>query len=74
MDELADKVLLFHGSIGFREVGQTRMELADGSGAIRVSMLMKPLYSYEWIHKTYGDRLPDVSWMPRPRVLPSNPA
>ena len=63
MDELADKVLLFHGTIGFREVGQRKME----SVGIRVSMLMKPLYSYEWIHETYGENLPDAPWIIRPR-------
>lgn len=63
MDELADKVLLFHGSIGFREVGQRKME----DVGIRVSMLMKPLYSYEWVHATYGDQLPDAAWIIQPR-------
>lgn len=64
MDEMADKVLLFHGTIGFREVGQRKME----SAGIRASMLMKPLYSYEWIHATYGDKLPDAAWIIQPRV------
>ena len=64
MDEVADKVLLFHGSIGFREVGQRKME----DVGIRVSMLMKPLYSYEWVHTTYGDNLPDAPWIIKPRA------
>ena len=65
MDELADKVLLFHGGLGFREVGQTGMDNAK----LRVSMLMKPLYSYDWIRNTYGSKLPDVEWIQHPRAV-----
>ena len=50
-----DHALLFHGSFGFREVGQHVM---DGCG-VRASMLMKPLCSYAMIRDTYGDALPD---------------
>lgn len=58
-----DPARLFHGSFGFREVGQHVM---PGTG-IRASMLTKDLCSYQWIHDTYGDQLPDVPWLPRPR-------
>jgi len=57
--------LLFHGSFGFREVGQHVM---DETG-VRAAMLMKPLCSYAWVHDTYGDQLPDVAWLSQPRAL-----
>ena len=53
-----DMALLFHGSFGFREVGQHVM--AHGP---RAAMLMKDLCSYDWVHATYGDALPDVPWL-----------
>ena len=59
-----DPVLLFHGSFGFREVGQHVMEEAG----VRAAMLMKPLCSYPWVRETYGDALPEASWLTRPRV------
>ena len=62
-----DPALLFHGSFGFREVGQR--VVADG--AHRAAMLMKDLCSFEWVRQTYGDRLPDAPWIPAPRSLPS---
>ena len=58
-----DHALLFHGSFGFREVGQNVM--ANG---IRAAMLMKDLCSYAWVRETYGDTLPAAPWMPMPRV------
>lgn len=58
LDHGADPALLFHGSFGFREVGQNQMP-NDG---VRASMLMKELCSYEWVHETYGDALPEVPW------------
>lgn len=58
-----DPALLFHGSFGFREVGQHVMA---GSGR-RASMLMKELCSYPWVRDTYGTRLPDVPWIGAPR-------
>ena len=39
---------------------------ADGT---RACMLMKSLCSFEWIRDTYGDALPEVPWLPRPRTL-----
>jgi len=62
-----DPVLLFHGSFGFREVGQHVMP----DTGTRAAMLMKELCSYAWVHDTYGDALPDVDWLNRPR--PSAP-
>ena len=59
----ADHALLFHGSFGFREVGQN---VIQGPG-LRAAMLMKTLCSYPWVHATYGDALPDVPWLQRPR-------
>ena len=57
----ADPALLFHGSFGFREVGQHVMP-APGGG-IRAAMLMKELCSYPWVHDTYGNDLPDEPWL-----------
>ena len=66
-----DPVLLFHGSFGFREVGQHVM---PGAGT-RAAMLMKTLCSYPWVHATYGAELPEQSWITRPRIaaLPHRP-
>lgn len=60
-----DPALLFHGSFGFREVGQNVM---PGSG-IRASMLLKEMCSYPYVAETYGGRLPDLPWL-RARPLP----
>jgi len=54
-----DHALLFHGSFGFREVGQH--VLADQG--LRAAMLMKPLCSYAWVRDTYGDALPQATWL-----------
>ncbi|MFD0740361.1 GNAT family N-acetyltransferase [Lysobacter koreensis] len=59
-----DPVLLFHGSFGFREVGQHVMPEAD----MRAAMLMKQLCSHAWVHETYGDALPKLPWVLQPRV------
>lgn len=64
LDHGADPALLFHGSFGFREVGQNVMAEAE----VRASMLMKELCSYPWVRETYGDALPDVAWT-RTRLL-----
>ena len=58
LDHGADPALLFHGSFGFKEVGQNLMP----DGNVRASMLMKELCSYPWVLKTYGDALPDQPW------------
>ena len=61
-----DHALLFHGSFGFREVGQHVMP----GHAVRAAMLMKPLCSYPWVRDTYGEALPDVDWLPHGRATP----
>jgi predicted GNAT superfamily acetyltransferase len=61
-----DHALLFHGSFGFREVGQHVMPVHG----LRAAMLMKPLCSYAWVRETYGDALPDESWLAHPRTQP----
>lgn len=63
-----DPVRLFHGSIGFREIGQHVMPGTE----IRASMLTKELCSYAWVREQYGDALPDAPWLSQPRRgLPS---
>ena len=65
LEQESDAAMLFHGSFGFREVGQRVME-APGTGAagkLRAAMLMKELCSYPWVQDTYGDRLPDEPWL-----------
>ena len=64
-----DPVLLFHGSFGFREVGQHVM---PGTG-LRAAMLMKELCSYPWVRETYGDALPDAAWVGAPRYTAQEP-
>ena len=51
--------LLFHGSFGFREVGQYVMAGHD----LRAAMLVKELCSYPFVHKTYDAGLPDQPWL-----------
>jgi uncharacterized protein len=59
-----DPVRLFHGSFGFREVGQHVME-----NGIRASMLTKDMHcTYDWVRERYGDHLPDADWLVRPRA------
>ncbi|MCY7355774.1 MAG: GNAT family N-acetyltransferase [Lysobacter sp.] len=57
-----DPALLFHGSFGFLEVGQNM----QGNG-VRAAMLMKELCSYQWVHETYGEQLPQTPWLSAPR-------
>ncbi len=58
-----DPALLFHGSFGFREIGQRVMP--DGR---RAAMLIKELCSYAWVHDTYGTQLPNLPWIAASRV------
>jgi uncharacterized protein len=51
--------LLFHGTFGFREVGQHLMQ-ETGRHA---SMLVKEMCSYPFVRDTYGDSLPNESWL-----------
>ena len=68
LDHGADAALLFHGSVGFREVGQNTMPDVDKHATdVRASMLLKDLCSYPWVKDTYGDHLPDVPWVGHPR-------
>ena len=70
LDHGADSALLFHGSFGFREVGQHLMHVKGGpEQEVRAAMLMKELCSYPWVRDTYGDALPDASWLVHPRPL-----
>jgi len=62
IDQGADAALLFHGSFGFKEVGQHVL-----TPTIRASMLTKELCSYPWVRDTYGNQLPDVPWIGRAR-------
>ena len=62
LEQGTDPALLFHGSFGFREVGQNVMH-----GGHRAAMLMKDLCSYPWVRDTYGDALPAAPWLPMPR-------
>ena len=64
LDDVNDPVLLFHGSFGFREVGQHVMP----ETGIRAAMLMKELCSYPWVHETYGETLPKLPWITQGRV------
>lgn len=61
---LPDPALLFHGSFGFREVGQQMMP----ETGLRAAMLMKDLCSYPWVRDTYGSHLPDVPWLAASRI------
>jgi len=57
--------LLFHGSFGFREVGQ---QVMHGHG-LRASMLVKELCSYPFVRDSYAGKLPDQPWLGA-RMLP----
>ena len=73
----SDPALLFHGSFGFREIGQRVMRAGAGAGANdiapapgrRAAMLMKELCSYPWVRDTYGTQLPPVPWITLPRAV-----
>ena len=64
-----DPALLFHGSFGFREVGQNVMP----ASGIRASMLLKEMCSYPFVAETYAGQLPDLPWL-RTRPLPGRQA
>jgi len=65
-----DVVVLFHGTYGFQEVGQQRM---DEHGP-QVSLLAKDLPSYAFVRDTWLEQggLPDVPWLAE-RQLPAAP-
>lgn len=66
-----DAALLFHGTYGFREVGQHQMEEAGR----QVSLLVKDLPSFEFVHATYLAKggLPDEDWL-HSRIRLEHPA
>jgi predicted GNAT superfamily acetyltransferase len=69
-----DASVLFHGTYGFREVGQQSVAPYG-----RVSLLAKDLCSYPWVRETYGVggqiRLPAQPWLAgRDRPQPDLPA
>ena len=51
--------LLFHGSFGFREIGQHVMKGHD----LRAAMLVKELCSFTWVKQAYSGCLPDQPWL-----------
>ena len=57
--------LLFHGSFGFREVGQHVMP----GPALRAAMLVKELCSYPYVRQAYDGKLPEQPWLAA-RALP----
>jgi uncharacterized protein len=67
-----DAAVLFHGSYGFREVGQH-----NGSDGRRVALLSKALCSFSWVQQHYGRsgagiELPRQAWLhERSRSLPA---
>jgi predicted GNAT superfamily acetyltransferase len=65
LESSSHPALLFHGSFGFREVGQ---HLMAGPG-LRAAMLVKELCSYSYVHQTYDGHLPDQGWL-QARALP----
>jgi len=74
LDPRDDVSVLFHGTYGFRERGQ--QVLPSGH---RVSLLVKELCSYPYVHATYleGGGLPRVPWLSareRPQVVPTRAA
>jgi predicted GNAT superfamily acetyltransferase len=65
LEDVSHPALLFHGSFGFREVGQN---VHPGVNR-RAAMLLKELCSFPWVRDTYGDDLPDQPWLAA-RLLP----
>ena len=61
--------LLFHGSFGFREVGQHVMP----GPTLRAAMLVKELCSYPFVRQAYDGRLPEQPWLAS-RTLPGRKA
>ncbi len=59
LDRSSHPALLFHGSFGFREIGQHVM---PGHG-VRAAMLVKELCSYPYVQQTYHRQLPDQPWL-----------
>ena len=76
LEQGSDPALLFHGSFGFREIGQHVLPVGGdlrGTPARRAAMLMKELCSYAWVRDTYGEQLPDVPWIATAHALAHAP-
>lgn len=69
LESSSHPALLFHGSFGFREVGQQVMPGHE----LRACMLVKELCSYPYVRDTYGHALPDQPWLAA-RALPGRAA
>lgn len=61
-----DVAVLFHGVFGFHESAQ---QVMPETGR-RVSLLVKELHCYQFVHDTYQDALPARPWL-APRHLPA---
>jgi hypothetical protein len=59
LESSSHPALLFHGSFGFREVGQQVMP----STGVRAAMLVKELCSYSFVSQRYGHSLPEQPWL-----------
>ncbi len=59
LESSSHPALLFHGSFGFREVGQ---QVMPGTN-LRAAMLVKELCSFPFVNQAYGDSLPDQPWL-----------
>jgi uncharacterized protein len=68
LEQDSDPALLFHGSFGFRETGQHVMSIPGEPEGRRAAMLVKEMCSYPWVRDTYGEQLPDVPWIAKPRT------
>jgi hypothetical protein len=66
LEESSHPALLFHGSFGFREVGQQVM----AETGKRVAMLQKDLCSHGFVRETYGRQLPNVAWLQARALAP----
>jgi hypothetical protein len=59
LESSSHPALLFHGSFGFREVGQ---QVMAGTG-LRAAMLVKELCSFRYVDESYGRTLPEQPWL-----------
>ena len=59
LESSSHPALLFHGSFGFREVGQQVMP----STGVRAAMLVKELCSHAFVSQSYGRSLPEQPWL-----------
>ena len=59
LENSSHPALVFHGSFGFREVGQN----TKAGPGLRAAMLVKELCSHEFVRKTYHGQLPQEPWL-----------